>query len=202
MTTKDSEHLEGISQTVAGEDQYPATTKHPGGRPSKYEPWMLRAAAAVARWGATVPEIAEVLGVEKSTVDLWLHNDVEFSGAVKGARKWSDEEVARSLRKRAIGYTRKDGMHIPGHPTAQIFWLKNRQPDKWRDRIEHTGADGQSLGNLDAQQIVDGLVALTNAHPITALPLRKLLQSAIDRIVIPGEPLPDSVDVPGIARDV
>ena len=24
--------------------------------------------------------------------------------------------------------------HIPGDTTAQIFWLKNRKPDKWRDK--------------------------------------------------------------------
>lgn len=31
--------------------------------------------------------------------------------------------------------------HIPPDTTAQIFWLKNRRPDRWRDKqqIEHSG---------------------------------------------------------------
>lgn len=29
-----------------------------------------------------------------------------------------------------------DTRQIPASVTAQIFWLKNRQPAKWRDRIE------------------------------------------------------------------
>ena len=30
--------------------------------------------------------------------------------------------------------------HFPPDPTSMIFWLKNRQPDKWRDKRE-TGDD-------------------------------------------------------------
>lgn len=26
--------------------------------------------------------------------------------------------------------------HVPGDPAAQIFWLKNRKPDRWRDKPE------------------------------------------------------------------
>ena len=32
--------------------------------------------------------------------------------------------------------------YYPPDPVSGIFWLKNRQPDKWRDRKEVTGADG------------------------------------------------------------
>ena len=35
--------------------------------------------------------------------------------------------------------------HVPPDTTACIFWLKNRRKDEWRDRQEHTGADGTPL---------------------------------------------------------
>lgn len=61
------------------------------------------------------------------------------------------------MLKRALGYnyteetieTLVDGSekyktvtkHMAGDITAQIFWLKNRRPDKWKDKniIEHEG---------------------------------------------------------------
>ena len=30
----------------------------------------------------------------------------------------------------------EDEVYIPPQTTAQIFWLKNRQPKKWRDKQE------------------------------------------------------------------
>ena len=57
-----------------------------------------------------------------------------------------DRQVENALLKRALGYqydeiTLEDGIEtkrvtkevIPD-TTAQIFWLKNRKPDQWRDK--------------------------------------------------------------------
>lgn len=59
-------------------------------------------------------------------------------------------EVENALLKRALGYeyqeerievSEKDGKriiqtikHVVPDTTAQIYWLKNRRPDKWRDK--------------------------------------------------------------------
>jgi hypothetical protein len=32
--------------------------------------------------------------------------------------------------------------YYPPDTNAASLWLRNRQKDKWRDRVEHTGADG------------------------------------------------------------
>lgn len=61
-------------------------------------------------------------------------------------------QVENALLKRALGYeymeerveiSEKDGRKViqttktvPPDTTAQIFWLKNRRPDKWRDKPE------------------------------------------------------------------
>jgi hypothetical protein len=67
----------------------------------------------------------------------------------------SDNRVERSLYNRAVGYSfqaekifcNKDGIvthvpyieHVPPDVTAQIFWLKNRDPAHWRNawQLEH-----------------------------------------------------------------
>lgn len=37
---------------------------------------------------------------------------------------------------------------LDGNTTAQIFWLKNRRPDKWRDKQKEE-ADNTALDKLD-----------------------------------------------------
>ena len=38
-------------------------------------------------------------------------------------------------------------VYIPGDTTAQIFWLKNRKPEKWRDKQEYE--DKTAIDKLD-----------------------------------------------------
>jgi hypothetical protein len=86
----------------------------------------------------------------------------EFLQALKGGKEQADDRVERSLYQRAVGYTH-DATHFtsfqgavtatpyrnhcPPDVVAQIFWLKNRRPDLWRDKQiqEVTGADGSPL---------------------------------------------------------
>ncbi|HKS95559.1 MAG TPA: hypothetical protein VJV74_05430, partial [Terriglobia bacterium] len=130
---------------------------------------MLRCAKFVASWGATIEEIADGIGVDRSTVYDWMENDPEFSDAVNQARDLSDAEVVRSLRRRAMGYDH-NGQHIPAHPTAQIFWLKNRLPKEWRDRteVEHS----VNLDASDPNKIADALVARAHQFPAQAALIR------------------------------
>jgi hypothetical protein len=67
--------------------------------------------------------------------------------------------VAKRLYNRACGYSHKAVKiftpagasepvyapyieHYPPDTQAASLWLRNRQKAKWRDRVEHTGADG------------------------------------------------------------
>ena len=60
----------------------------------------------------------------------------------KSACGYDVEETTEELRfnKKTHSYemvvTKRVRKHVPPSNTAQIFWLKNRMPDKWRDRIE------------------------------------------------------------------
>lgn len=136
----------------------------PAGRPSSYDPSFADWARKLARLGATVEDLAEAFGVTPLTVNNWRKSIPEFSIALKEGKELSDAEVADKLYTRAIGYTRpavkivadaKTGAqhivpyleHVPPDVTAQIFWLKNRRPDLWRDKHEHEvgGKDGKPI---------------------------------------------------------
>lgn len=127
-----------------------------GGRPTKYRPEYNEIVRnAVREFRATKAQLAELLGVTRETINDWEKKNPEFSDALKEAGNQLDQEVEQALAKRALGYTRtiervsKEGTvqceeEVPPDPVSCIFWLKNRQPGKWRDKQEHevSGKDG------------------------------------------------------------
>lgn len=108
--------------------------------------------AGWARDGLTDEQLAEKIGVSRSTLSEWKNRFPDISDALKKGKEIVDIQVENALLKRALGYeyqeqrietSKKDGVkviqtvkHVPPDTTAQIFWLKNRRPDKWRDRPE------------------------------------------------------------------
>lgn len=126
----------------------------PIGRPPKYDPkFVQQAFTAVSRMGATDPDLAELFQVDERTINRWKNDHADFCHALKdGKDLWDTGQVANALRKRALGCTRqverisKDGPvmcteELPPDPTSMIFWLKNRDPNRWRDKqeVEHSG---------------------------------------------------------------
>lgn len=102
--------------------------KSKGGRPSKYDKKMNEQVFKLCLLGATDAEIADFLGISVATFNNWKLKEPELVESLKRGKLDADSNVAKSLYRRAID----------GEVTAQIFWLKNRQPSKWRDRKEHT----------------------------------------------------------------
>lgn len=116
-------------------DNTPA--KHPGGRPSKYDPAFCEEAITFLSEGYSIAALAGHLGVAVSTVKLWVQEHPEFSDAVKrgqaGAVYWW-ETANRNL-----------AITGDGNATACVFGLKNRASDEWRDKIETEHSGGQSI---------------------------------------------------------
>lgn len=122
-----------------------------------YEEWLTEDALAVlqgwARIGLTDEQIAENCGIAVRTLYEWKSKHPQIMQALKKGKAWADTEVENALFRRATGYdyeetTWEDGKktkvvkkHVPGDVTAQIYWLKNRRPDLWRDRRDNQAAD-------------------------------------------------------------
>lgn len=121
---------------------------------SKVEYWLtddgLTLLKGWARDGLTDEQIAKNCNVSRSTLNEWRKKYPDISDAIKKNKELADFEVENALFKRACGYTvtvneqkvDRDGfehdlkreIHIPGDVAAMIFWLKNRQPNKWREK--------------------------------------------------------------------
>lgn len=132
------------------------------GRPSSYQPGYAVQAKKLCELGATDIEIADFFEVSDRTIYRWQIKYPEFCQALKSGKSAADERVERSLYHKATGYTFESEKifqhqgeivraafreHVPPDTTSMIFWLKNRRPDQWRDRVvsEHTGPDGGPL---------------------------------------------------------
>lgn len=121
------------------------------GRPTAYKGIYAQQAHAFCMLGADDKKLAELFEVAESTINLWKQKHPEFSESLKEAKAGADCEVAAALFKRAIGYSHPDvhvsnyqgdvtltpiTKHYPPDPVSAIFWLKNRQPQLWRDKID------------------------------------------------------------------
>lgn len=116
-----------------------------------------------AREGLTDEQIAEKINISRSTLSEWKNKYSDISDTLKKNKEIIDYEVENALLKKCFGYNEKvlknvklkrveynekgykereyeeivevyDEVHIPADTTAEIIWLKNRQPDKWRDK--------------------------------------------------------------------
>jgi hypothetical protein len=86
--------------------------------------------------GCDNEHLGRIYEVDGRTIDRWIAEHEDFRRAVLEGRDEADARVAKSLYRKAMGYTDKDGKEIPPDSRAAEFWLKNRQRSKWRERQE------------------------------------------------------------------
>ena len=120
--------------------------KHPGGRPSKLTPQLAVKIFDLSRHGLTDKVIARTLDVTERSITNWK-SSTEFFLSLKAAKKDVDSRVEESLSRRALGFVGPDGHYYPPETTACIFWLKNRQPQDWRDRIPELANIADSISS-------------------------------------------------------
>lgn len=131
--------------------------KNLGGRPTSYKPEFAEQAYKLCLLGATDQDLANFFEVCEKTINTWKKEYTKFIQSLKKGKAESDLEVVKSLRSRAVGYSCPDTKfatfegkitdqkeyikHYPPDPVSGIFWLKNRNPEKWRDKIDvaHSG---------------------------------------------------------------
>lgn len=91
-----------------------------------------------ARDGLTNEQIANNMGINVKTLYDWKNKNSNISNVLKRSRAVVDFEVENALLKNAM----------EGNVTAQIFWLKNRKKEQWREKIEYT-TDNLEVSKLD-----------------------------------------------------
>lgn len=132
-----------------------------------------------ARDGLTDEQIAHNMGVSIGTLNEWKNRFPQIIESLKAGKEPVDIQVENALLKRALGYeydevteeterfpigkpdengeqkfiekTKIKTKHVtvPPDVTAQIFWLKNRKPKQWRDRVEQAvSIDTEDLSPL------------------------------------------------------
>ena len=144
------------------------------------------------RKGLTDDQIAKKIDISCSTLYEWKKKYSEISEALKRGKEVVDFEVENALLSKALGITKiiqkpikikevlydngkrisekesivycDEEIYIPPDTTAQIFWLKNRQYESWRDKRD-----------IDAKITAD----VNNNNPfkdLTTDELRKLIK--------------------------
>nr|DAX13533.1 MAG TPA: terminase small subunit [Bacteriophage sp.] len=142
------------------------------------EPENLILLEGWARDGLTDEQIAYNIGISRKTLAEWKKKYSDISDTLKKGKEIVDIQVENALLKKALGMKEtvkkaikvrevkyNDGkrvsekehieyvdeeVFVPPDTTAQIFWLKNRKPDKWRDKVENVNTtDDDKVININ-----------------------------------------------------
>ncbi len=145
----------------------------------KYEYWLTREGLIIlggwARDGLTDQQIAENIGISRSTLSLWKIKYSDISDTLKNNKEIVDRQVENALLRNALGFQEQEiteeliedpktgekkllpvkrvKKQFSGNTLAQMFWLKNRKPEVWRDKPETTNEE--TLEKLD--EILKGI---------------------------------------------
>ncbi len=122
-----------------------------------YEADFPERAERFAKMGMIDTEICTQLGISKTVYYEYQQKYPEFAEAIKRGKKPINELAEEAFLKNVLGFeyeekqsemnVDKDGnatvakvrtitRHFRGDTTAQIFFLKNRMPEKYKDRQE------------------------------------------------------------------
>jgi len=156
--------------------------KNKGGRPKLYKEEYIEQVYKLCKLGSTDKDIADFFNVTETTINNWKDSEPKFFESLKRGKDAFDTiKVEGALKHRALGMilteekqtTRKLKMgegdsesegeiidttitkkEIAPDTGAAAFWLKNRDPERWRDKqeIDHT-TKGDKI-NLTPMQFV------------------------------------------------
>lgn len=145
----------------------------------KYEEWLtvegLILLEGWARDGLTDEQIAKNIGIKRPTLYEWKKKHPDISDALKKGKAIIDYEVENALLKNAL----------EGDTTAQIFWLKNRRSNMWRNKVETNQKQQNRLleAQADAAE-AKAKILIDTANKLEGnLKNNKLLEALINPVV-------------------
>ena len=125
--------------------------KNKGGRPSDFKTEFNDQVYRLCLLKCSDSEIADFFRVKEQTINRWKKKHPRFCESMRRGKIKADADVSASLVERAMGYSHPDIhiaqyegriiqtkiiKHYPPDTAAASLWLRNRQPDKWRDKPE------------------------------------------------------------------
>lgn len=142
----------------------------------------------LARRGLSDEDIAKSIGINKTTLYRWKAKSADISNALKEGKLVADLAVESALFKKAIGFTVTDTKttsfldketgeltegksevttkHVLPDTLAIMFWLKNRRPDLWKDKIVEQGDTTETQLNTYLTKLSD---VIKSSNPITTV---------------------------------
>lgn len=161
---------------------------------SKWKESFIQKGYELALEGMIDIQIAKKLGISHETYYQYQKEHPEFLEAIKIGKYESDQEVVDSMRKRAVGFTyeettseikigkgneedpgqgeitaiKKTTKYCPPDTGAGAFWLKNRQPELWRDskHIEgNIGGGVHLIADKSTKEDLDGITEFGTRRP-------------------------------------
>lgn len=142
---------------------------------AKYDDWLTKEGLLKiegwARDGLTDEQIAKNMGIGLRTLYMWKKEHLQIMHALKKGKEVVDRQVENALLKRALGYKYKEvkeeyefgelakktvvTKEVVPDVTAQIFWLKNRKPDEWRDKknVDVSGTMENPYAGLSTEEL-------------------------------------------------
>lgn len=153
--------------------------------------------SAWARAGLTDEQIAKEIGISRSTLSEWKKKHEKIAAALSTGKEIADRMVENSLYEMTQGkmlkvkkafkvkktsydaqgrkveaeelQTIEEDYYVEPDIKAIMFWLKNRKPEAWRDKIlaeEQTGEEGGDgiviLNQRTAQELREEIKAEKN----------------------------------------
>jgi hypothetical protein len=155
------------------------------GRKRTFDKRFIDVAKRMAYLGATDEDLAIAFGVTIKCVIEWRAKHPQFGEALKLGKKEADQRVERSLYQKAVGYS-YDAVkifmpagakkpiyapyveHVPPSDVAGIFWLKNRDPQHWRDAWQIEASVGKYIISdrpMTPEQWIKERATIVDAEP-------------------------------------
>jgi hypothetical protein len=125
-------------------------------RPTEYQDKYDKMAYKLCLLGSTDKQMADIFEVSEQTLNTWKQKHPSFLESLKKGKDLADAQVTKSLFQRARGYKHKEDKifidkgtpiivptvkHYPPDTLACIYWLNNRQRDKWKNTVEVDGVE-------------------------------------------------------------
>lgn len=138
--------------------------KNIGGRPTEYREQYNEQARKLCLLGYTDVELADFFNVSEQTLNTWKQKYPIFLESLRKGKDIADAEVAAKLYERAIGYQHeavkifadpRTGMehivpyieHYPPEVKAAIYWLNNRQKNRFKNDPSDKDPGGPGLAD-------------------------------------------------------